>query len=342
MISAVAPTLRRLGNSFRFAATTIPTTDLYFLNACRDWVGRGLRPGPIVREGANSFSSGDVAVVCRRDTAQVVGRLLQHCRRLVYVIDDDLWAAEEDYTLPEDYRRRLIELRDGQHKRLVERAETVVVSSPKLVTRYQSLTNVVALDPYWSDPFADDRHFDALIAGGPLEIGYFGSASHAADRAFALAVFERLLDQDERIRATIVGRADLPAKLRGHPRLRILDPLPWSRHRRRLRRLRFHLLLYPTLPTPFNTARSINKMIEHAVLGGVGVYSDCWEFADRIAVPKAGLLARNRVETWVDAVSELTKNFSRLKDAQQSAAEAAKAVNDLEFQRAFWSERLGA
>lgn len=327
-----------IGNHwFGPASRTIPTTDLYFLNACSSALGKGLR-----RMGANSFSGAESIVICRRDDERVVQGLIDQGRkRLFYVIDDDLWAAGADTTLPADYRGRLMQLREGQHARLIERAETIVTSSPILADVYRARGHEVAeLAPYWSQPLANGKHFSTLKSDAPLELGYLGTASHAADRAFALQVFERLIARDVNIRMTIVGAADVPDGLRKNPRLRILKPLPWPRHKRRLAKLRFHILLYPTEPTRFNMARSCNKLIEHAVSGGIGIYSRGWQFAQFVSENRAGLVLDHDPGAWAEEIEESAGRFDQDWIDAIAAKIAILNAASRAGQSQFWSREL--
>ncbi len=329
---------------FGAAAQTIPTADLYFLNACQSWLQKWpVQSGPIRREGANSFSCGTAIVICRRDSDAVVNRLLQSdFERLYYIIDDDLWAAEHDATLPDGYRQRLLRLREGQHNQLAAKADRIIVSSEVLADRYeQKGYKVTLLDPYWSEPMADLGHFDALDRSAPIELGYLGSASHARDREFVLKVFENLLEEKANVRLTIVGRANVPDRLLGQSRLKILRPRPWTKHRKRLTRLRFHYSLYPTEPTDFNKARSLNKFAEHAVSGGIGVYSRSWQYADFISESKGGILLENTIDAWTGWLLECAKSGKHsLENLEPGAAKAFNAKS-LEKQLEFWKPTLG-
>ncbi|MCY0096899.1 hypothetical protein [Hoeflea ulvae] len=325
------------------ASRTLPTTDLYFLNACRRWLGsRPFYPAPIRRVGANSFTCGDSIIVSRRDSPAVVERLLRKsCGQFCYIIDDDLWALDDDTSLPVAYRQRLITLRDGQHRRLTERADTIIVSSSVLADVYRDRGHrVVQLDPFWSEALADGSHFDPLADGAPLEVGYLGSSSHASDRGFVLQVFEELAARDLNLRLTIIGTADVPAHLRKHPKLQILKHLPWPLYRKRLARQRFHVLLYPSLPTAFNKARSFNKLIEHAVAGGVGIYSDSWNFAQDIEANKAGFLLENTVEHWADFLGAIDR--TGLKASSNSTLAYTRELNltSRSKQLEFWKKTL--
>ncbi|MBD8876661.1 hypothetical protein [Roseibium polysiphoniae] len=325
-----------IGNWSGTAAQIIPTTDLYFLNVCRPWLRRfPFHTRPIVQEGPNSFSCGKVAIVARRDNETVVQRLLQsHIGQLYYIIDDDLWAAEEDHSLPQAYRQRLIALREGQHRVLCERADTIVVSSPILADIYQSKGyDVVSLPPYWPEPLPDSRHFSDLAKGEPLEIGYLGSASHAEDRAFTFQVFEQLARRGINMRLTVIGSADVPVHLADHHQLRILNPLNWHKHRKRLAKLRFHVALYPTMPTAFNKARSINKILEHAVYGSLGLYSRTWFYADLIEKNDIGLVLNNNIAEWTDAIGKLAENG--LDRRYKKSREALEQLNARSMRKQF-------
>ena len=329
------------------ASRSIPTTDLYFANACRDW----LKPGPgsaasrgprIRRIGANSFLCGDQAVVCRRDAPRVVEAILADpALRLTYVIDDDLDAAGVDQTLPSDYRSRLARLREGQYRALVERAETIVVPTEHLAAKYRATHDVRLFGPVWAGPLADDNHFDRLARGKAFQIAYLGSVTHGADRAFVINVLEAVLAARPDAAVTMIARGKLGCSLDGHPRLRLRRPLPWALHRSRHARLRFHLALYPMLDTPFNRGRSVNKVIEHAVLGAVGLYSADWAFADRIRNGETGFLAPNEEGAWVAAILAAMDDPAGLRAMQAKARAAAELLNDPAAQRRFWGERLG-
>ncbi len=323
----------------------IPTTDLYFANACRDRIGRwpgASGHGTITRVGANSFVAGRQAVVVRRDAPGVVDALLRDPHlRLSYVIDDDLAAVESDPSLPPDYRDRLIALREGQHKALVQRADTIVVCSDHLAQRYQEQGKATqVLDPHWRQPLAGSGHFAPIEAGGAIDVAYLGSVTHGADRAFVFDVLARLLAAEPRVRISLISSSPLGNALDAHPRVRRLRPQPWPLYRHSVRRRRYHLALYPMLDVPFNRGRSLNKLIEHAVVGAPGIYSRDWEFARHVGDGVTGMLADNTVEAWFEAARTALADPVGLRRMQQAARAHAATLNDPGRQRAFWHDRL--
>ncbi|WP_321341980.1 hypothetical protein [Breoghania sp.] len=326
------------------ASRAIPTTDLYFANACRDWLrpAKGRRTPPIRRIGANSFLHGDQAVVCRRDTPRVIAAILDDpALRLTYVIDDDLDAADVDETLPGDYRARLKRLREGQYRAVLDRARTIVVPTQHLADKFAATHETAMLGPVWAGLPADDAHFSKLARGGQTHIAYLGSVTHGADRAFVSRVLEGVLATRDDVIVTMIARKKLGTSLDGHPRLRLRRPLPWSLHRARHARMRFHLALYPMLDTPFNQGRSLNKVIEHAMLGAVGLYSADWVFADRIRHGETGLLIENDEAAWVTAILNALDDPAHLRAMQAGARAEAAILNDPAPQRAFWAKQLG-
>src|SRR5678815_6109424 len=82
---------------------TLPTTHLYFLNSCADSVSSLFRRGPIRALGDNCFAAGETVLLVRQDRPNLMDRLRAFPPgRLVYLIDDDIQAASEDASLPED------------------------------------------------------------------------------------------------------------------------------------------------------------------------------------------------------------------------------------------------
>ena len=95
---------------------TLPTTHLYFLNSCADSVSGFFRRGPVRRLGDNCFAAGETVLLIRQDRPDLMDRLrAAPPRRLVYLIDDDIEAAREDASLPEDYRSRLMRFHAEYH-----------------------------------------------------------------------------------------------------------------------------------------------------------------------------------------------------------------------------------
>jgi len=318
----------------------LPTTHLYFLNSCGDAVSGFFRRGPVRRLGDNCYAAGETILLLRQDRRELMDRLrAAPPRRFVYLVDDDIEAAREDNSLPEDYRSRLMRFHAEYHEELVARADTLIVTSIPLLRRFSSHRDVRLLHPIWHLDLPDDRHFDALDSGAPLHAMHLGTASHQAGLAFLQPVVEILLERLVRFHFTYVGHEPRLGALDAHPRVHRSRPQSWQRYRRTIRQRRVHLGLYPLPDTPFNRARSRNKLLEHAVVGAVGVYSRSWPTAGELQ--GGAILAGNNVDDWIAALLPYLEEPQKLRTLAQEARRTLGPMNDAASQRRFWADVLG-
>lgn len=313
------------------SAPDSPTADLYFRNACGDFLD-----GPVRQLGPTVFVSDAACLVMRH--AMRAGPLPER-RRLIYLIDDDVDAGTRDAQLPFLYRQklRLVEQPAGRH--LVPRADIAVVSSEALARVHAGKMRTHVLRPHWSEPFVDLAHFDALDGENPvIDVAYLGSSVHRGDLEFLYPVLACLLTRHPNLRVHVPERHTLPHGFDRHPRVLRIPGVGWTAYREGLRNRRFHIALYPLLDTPFNRARSINKLIEHAVVGAAPVYSAGWA---EIAAPPDALSAirvPNTTHAWAEAVSALIRSPRRGRLIAERSQRLAMALNDPAPQRRLWKD----
>lgn len=314
-----------------------PTADLYFVNACGARFGRAVeRLAPTV------FAAPRATLVMRHDA----GLARPPRSPVVYLIDDDAEAGIRDPSLPAAYRRKLGLVECRAVRRYGSAAAAVVVSSEVLAERWRRLLGARAevhlLTPYWDGAMPDLRHFAALDEGAAwIDVAYLGSRVHRADLKFLWPAIEVLLGRHPRLRFHLSPRHSVPRRLRGHPRIRFIPGRGWRAWRRALEGRRFHLALYPLLDTPFNRARSANKIIEHALVGAGGLYSASWPEARRAENEGGGLALPNRPEAWVQAVGHLVSRPNRMRALAAGGLACARRLNRAEPQRALWARLLG-
>lgn len=320
----------------------LPTTDLYFTHACRDWIDRWWARGPVRALGNNCFVAGDTLLLIRRDEDALMRRALDWHGRLVYLIDDDIAGAAQSPELPADYRRRLAQFDREFHQALLKRADTLLVSCEPLATHFTKDPHITAevrqIFPYWPHDFADDQHFAELEHGAPLRIVHLGSGSHAGAFAALAPALAELLDGPVEIRLTCFGRELPPGLSAHHPRIEKLKPMRWAAYRCWLARQRYHLALYPLEATPFDAARSANKIIEHAIVGAVGIYPEDWRLVDLAG--GGCLTAPVDPAHWTEALMDAVNRRSQLARLAGQAAASVADYNDPAAQRALWSDVL--
>ena len=312
-----------------FATPDSPTADLYFRNACADFIGSTVKQiAPTV------FTSDTATLVIRHDLR--AGRL-PPTRRLIYLIDDDVDAGTEDASLPYLYRQKLKMVEGAAGRRIRRFAGVAVVASPVLARIFQPLMETHLLRPYWSEKFADlDHHSDCDWT----DLAYLGSAAHRSDLQFILPVVRRLLVEHPGLRFNVGAEHRLPPDLDGHARVRRIPGRNWTEYRGELARRRFHIALYPLLDTPFNRGRSPNKLIEHAVVGAAPVYSESWREARRASVHGAGLSVPNTVDAWHEAVGGLINDRTEMQRLATCAQRLGRSLNSSAQQRSLWRKLL--
>lgn len=311
-----------------------PTADLYFNNACGDFLRAG-----VTRLAPTVFASDSACLVMRHGLGAPIpsGR-----RRLIYMIDDEVEAGVADPSLPFLYRQKLRFVERAASRRIVPRAAVAVVSTPALAARHAPSLQTRMLHPYWSEPLAGLEHFAPALAGeGWLEMAYLGSSVHRADLDFLWPVIGAALAGNPRARFHLASRHRIPRALAGHPRVLRIPADSWAVYRAGLPGRRFHLALYPLLPSPFNQARSVNKMIEHGLVGAGAIYSHGWPEAWRARSARAGLVLRNRPGEWLAAIRHLLDRPADLRDLAAGALALAARLNRPEPQRRLWADLLG-
>ena len=246
----------------------IPSTDLYFLNSCRDLTGWGK---PVTRLGSNSFRCGDRYLIIRSERSAIVQKILNTPRaRIILVIDDDIRAASSDATLPPAYQRRLEDAATGDTGALMARADLVLAPSQQLMDRLADCRKVERIDPYWGKQCTTGSHFDSM-GEGTVSLVHMGTASHQAAMNFLGPVLAQVLEALPAVTFSYFARRSMLSELDKHTRVNKLPLMPWRKYARTLGERQFHLALYPILDTPFNRARSCYKITEHALSGCAGL-----------------------------------------------------------------------
>ena len=247
----------------------IPTTDLYFLNPLAELKRQGASIPPPRWLAPNGYLVGRTGIIVRYGGAEDIERLRSEgAKQIVYIVDDDFLAGGADAGLPEKYRQRLAAFARGDWRTLKAAADIVIVPGTVLADIYGAKARIIP--PAWNRPPATTEHF---VATRRIDIVHLGTGSHRGDLASIAAPLAALLKAHPRARLTLFAGDGAPDVLKRHPQVVVRRPLSWWRYSHALPRMRFHLALYPLAPTPFNAARSANKLFEHALVGAASLMS---------------------------------------------------------------------
>lgn len=322
-----------------------PTADLYVRNplGAGDTVtgappaGQGLRD--LVRMAPTVFESPRAVLVVRHDLKH---RVRLRGRRLVYLLDDDVFAAAEDPSLPVNYRRRLRLVDLPQARRFLAEADHLVVSSEPLAEaldrqRRKPGQQIHIVSPQWSEPMPGTGHFRR---GRPPRLAFLASRVHRADLDFVLPVIARVLGEVPDAVLSIAANHEDLGPLTGHPRVERFTETAWGAYREALPRMGCHLALYPLRETATNRARSSNKIIEQAIAGAAGIYSAWWPGARQVQDGVTGFLLPNDPLSWAELSIELLRNPARLRALSGAAQRHAATLNDPQPLRDLWQRLL--
>ncbi len=312
-----------------------PTATLYFTEAMKEHLASD---GAVTRIEATVFRHADLLVVVRhwsKPTLELLER--EQGLGVIYLIDDDLWAGDEEQNLPLKYRRRLTNLREDFDTQLSERVRMVVSPSPQILTHFTGVKTRL-LDPGLIYPLADLKHHDQNDR--PLKLVFSATSSHLSDLELIADELAAFLSGKNGVELTTFLGRQAPRALRlascTHH-----EPQSWEEFRRNADGCRFHIGLAPVIDTAFNRGRSISRLFDHAAMGAVGLYSDVPPFSDRIDDGRDGILLPNTPSEWVEKIAMLKADAGLRKTLAEGAQHRSRALGQLDRVRAFWCDVLG-
>lgn len=316
----------------------LPSISLYFSDPLADLIcPHGRDPTrPIHRLSRTVFACGRSAIVVRYAAPRELAGL-RGFERVYLLIDDDLESLREGDGLPADYRRRLMAYRDGPFRRLMELVTHVVAPSDNILEFYRR-KRVLRLDP------AQCHQPAGLVHHGiprPFDIVFAATRSHLSDFAHIAPAVAEVLRLRPDIRLTTFLNGHAPRCLRMLPNAIHLPMMDWGRYRAFVAENRFHVAVAPALDTPFNRARSISKLHDHAAFGAAGLYSRQQPFDRIVAHNISGLLLSNDPGQWRDAILHLHERRDHALRLAAGGQVLSQTIGDMRRVRHFWLKELG-
>lgn len=216
-----------------------------------------------------------------------------HKRQVIWFIDDDIPSVVDDHTLPKAYRRRLSSWFNQAHNMLSQICSDIWVSTPYLAQRYQ-LPNSCILPP-----LQISRMKPAIV-----KCFYHGSASHTLEWKFIVELIQKIQSKHTNVSFELIGDHSLYKQVKHIPRVTVLHPMSWGNYQAHISSRTMDIGLAPLFTSPFNLARSHCKLLDIQRQGAVGIYSIRFPRADSIRRLKAGWLAEDNVQSWLDAFED--------------------------------------
>lgn len=314
-----------------------PTTSIYFADPMAAYIGSAANGGVIRRLEANVFACGNKLVVMRHWSEPTLSYLAENPGvELIYFIDDDLWSLGVQNDLPPAYLARLERLRADFEDQLRQKTKKVVSPSAQILSHFGDM-QALKLDPAMIHPLAALDHHDDLE--GAVEMVFCATASHLADLGMLCDTLATLLKGSDRLRLTTFLGKQVPSILRLDTCTH-LNPQTWAEYRQTVAGARFHIGLAPMHPTPFNTARSATRLLDHAALGAAGIYSDTDPFSSLVATGENGLLVKAQPEAWGEAIMGLVEDRAACRWLAYGGQQLAERIGDPDRVRQFWCKIL--
>lgn len=261
-----------------------------------------------------------------QETWPLVAKALGSGKPVVYDLDDQLLDVPAAHPL-----RGKLEQCAPFAEKLLKRAHLVTVSTPELKTAFAPLNESIQVLPNRiPDALWPKRPAPALADGGPLRVGFAGTASHAPDLKTVEAPLAKIAEQfKERVQFVFYGCAPdgmdfLKAQV-------VAFESDYAGYARRLPGLGLHAAIAPLAENAFNRAKSDIKWQEYSLCAIPGVYAALPPYTQSVEHGGTGFLAHDEQE-WFEALEALLNDEALRLDMARDASLAVRERHMLSLQ----------
>lgn len=265
------------------------------------------------------------------DSYYTLEKLKQTGKRLVYDIDDDIFA------IPLDNPASRVIGREEQAAALacMRLADCVTTTTPVLQGRLTQLMDgrVPLVIPNALDP--DAGWFPTEQTGSPdgwKRIFWQGSATHASDWLECIEAVDEVMRANEKVRLVILGFLPPAVQARlGQPhwrgRVEYVGFNSPETYFEIAKHVKAEVGIAPLEQSYFNEAKSCIKWLEYSLMGMPTVASDWGPYREAITEVTEGFLCSTK-EDWVEAITTcLFKRDERLKVVKAARKRARESYN---------------
>jgi glycosyltransferase involved in cell wall biosynthesis len=241
------------------------------------------------------------------ESVNILARLKKAGRRIVYDIDDDIFAIPESNPAFKAFGM-------GDQMAAVEcmkLADLVTVSTPELQDRLIKLVGIssVMVVPNALDP--DESWTPTALTGSPdkwKRIFWQGSSTHEEDWGECLGALDYIFRRRDDVRLVLLGY--LPVMLQKKlvedhwkNRVEYMGPLPPEAYFKMIKHIRAEVGLAPLKNNIFNAAKSNIKWMENALIGMPTVASNIEAYSGTIISGQDGFLC-NTQQDWITSIEK--------------------------------------
>ena len=273
-----------------------------------------------MRLKASDLARADLVLLGRLDSwyeLQLVRKLREAGKTLVYIMDDDLLNIPEEVTSSSYYNQACIQ---RYIREIICLSDAILSPSPLLLEKYAVdgragiRTEEPALEAVPYTPHAE---------GKPVKIGFAGSVDRMGDLEGILR--ESLLnirqEYGSRVSFEFFGARPAFAEELGARCIPYTES--YDDYRRILNELEWDIGLAPMPESAFHACKHYNKFTEYAAAGIAGIYSNVPPYDRLASFSGSAVLCGNRAEEWTASLRALLENRDLREGIRKKAAECA-------------------
>ena len=258
----------------------------------------------------------DVVVLARLDTAFAlrIARLCHDARKyVIYMMDDDLLNVPEHLSVSEHYSR--LDVRRNISE-MIGISNALLSTSQRILNQYgQEKENCFRIDGFAEESPAFESH----IGNKQIKIGFAGSLDRKSDVDFILkdALCKIHQKYGERVCFEFFGvKPDYAEQIQAkfYP---YVDS--YARYRECFFEMKWDIGLAPMPKTDFHACKYINKYIEYASAGTVGVFSAVEPYLELNSEMGIGALCANTTKDWYEALCRLVEQDEERESLRKTA-----------------------
>jgi glycosyltransferase involved in cell wall biosynthesis len=228
---------------------------------------------------------------------QAIKKLHEHKKKVIYDIDDNMWAIPAENTATSFWTAEKISMAEA----IIKECDAVTTSTDPLAEVLRKYNSKVFVVPNYIPDTKPLDKFDSII-----RIGWSGSISHVVD--FNEDIIRALRD----IKKKYKGRVELvfcgwiPEGLVGH--VTYHDPVLPIHYLDFLNNLRLHIGIIPCANIPFNDSKSNLKFLEYSITRTASIASAIHPYRNTIRDDTGILIHNGTYEEWSGAIELLVEN----------------------------------
>lgn len=238
---------------------------------------------------------------------------------IIYEIDDDLLSIDvEDPNHNYESHKEAIRI-------LLQKANLVTVSTPKLKDRFASMNDSIAVVPNQLDDDLWFRHVDNVAKNvresDEIKVLYMGSRTHDTDLALVEEAAKKIMAKYPKVQFHTMGGVK--------QQVTWLKTMPAYGHYKQFVSVflheakKFDFAIAPLEQNHFTEGKSYIKFLDYSAVGLAGIYSRAGQYPEIIEDGVNGVLVENTTEAWYQALEDMIQH------PDKRSAMAAKAYENV-------------